>query len=147
MSLPVYPSSASAMRVRFTSGPSRLPASVTAMMSRRVTRSGRSTYNEGKKKQTRVIVSQLDTSHHRHHHCHGRYKVCDVTMMRLGRRRSTASSRSKGRFVEAMTTTRSLVVRRPSHSCISVVFTEVRVPWELSSPCSRDDNTESTSSR
>ena len=36
------------MRVRFTSGPSRLPASVTAMMSRRVIRSGRSTYDRGR---------------------------------------------------------------------------------------------------
>ena len=66
------------------------------------------------------------------------------TMMRLGSRLSTASSRSKGLLVEAITTTRSLVVRSPSHSCIKVVFTEVSVPWELSSPCSRDDSTEST---
>mmetsp|Transcript_46420 Transcript_46420/g.104849 ORF Transcript_46420/g.104849 Transcript_46420/m.104849 type:complete len:204 (+) Transcript_46420:818-1429(+) len=68
------------------------------------------------------------------------------TRMRRGSRRRTASSRSKGRLVEAMTTTRSLVVRRPSHSCISVVFTDVRVPCEDSSPPSRLLRIESTSS-
>mmetsp|Transcript_16866 Transcript_16866/g.58698 ORF Transcript_16866/g.58698 Transcript_16866/m.58698 type:complete len:253 (+) Transcript_16866:474-1232(+) len=68
------------------------------------------------------------------------------TRILRGIRRRTASSRSKGRFVEPMTTTRSPDVRRPSHSCISVVFTDVSVPWAVSSPDSREARRESISS-
>mmetsp|Transcript_2579 Transcript_2579/g.5398 ORF Transcript_2579/g.5398 Transcript_2579/m.5398 type:complete len:220 (-) Transcript_2579:707-1366(-) len=77
------------------------------------------------------------------------------TRIRRGKRRSTASSRSKGLFVDPITTTRSepasptpLVPEfSPSHSLIIVVFTLVRVPCAESSDVpSRLDKRESTSS-
>mmetsp|Transcript_26864 Transcript_26864/g.54065 ORF Transcript_26864/g.54065 Transcript_26864/m.54065 type:complete len:261 (+) Transcript_26864:318-1100(+) len=69
------------------------------------------------------------------------------TRILRGMRRKTASSKSNGRFVEPITTTRlAALVCRPSHSCIMVVFTLVSVPWLESSPFSRLLSKESTSS-
>mmetsp|Transcript_57361 Transcript_57361/g.139947 ORF Transcript_57361/g.139947 Transcript_57361/m.139947 type:complete len:202 (+) Transcript_57361:383-988(+) len=73
------------------------------------------------------------------------------TRILLGNLRSTASSRSNGRFVDPMTTTRSplpfVPEFNPSHSLIMVVLTLVNVPCAESSELpSRLDNKLSTSS-
>mmetsp|Transcript_24706 Transcript_24706/g.31062 ORF Transcript_24706/g.31062 Transcript_24706/m.31062 type:complete len:221 (+) Transcript_24706:442-1104(+) len=119
MSDPVYPSNLSAIAVRLTEGSNLFSAKVTSRISRRVSRSGRS------------------------------------TRIRRGNLRKTASSKSNGRLVDPITTTRSdpaspfpfVPELRPSHSLIIVVFTLVRVPWAESSALpSRLDKIESTSS-
>mmetsp|Transcript_761 Transcript_761/g.1356 ORF Transcript_761/g.1356 Transcript_761/m.1356 type:complete len:281 (+) Transcript_761:496-1338(+) len=75
--------------------------------------------------------------------------------MRRGKRRRTASSRSKGRLVDPITITLSEPASplpfvpefSPSHSLIMVVLTLVKVPWAESSELpSRLDSNESTSS-
>mmetsp|Transcript_49743 Transcript_49743/g.74154 ORF Transcript_49743/g.74154 Transcript_49743/m.74154 type:complete len:239 (+) Transcript_49743:1006-1722(+) len=116
---PVYPSSFSAITVRFTPASKRFSARVTSKISLRESKSGRS------------------------------------TSILLGKRRNTASSKSKGRLVEPITMTRSdptspfpfVPELRPSHSLIMVVFTLVSVPCAESSELpSRLESSESTSS-
>mmetsp|Transcript_25827 Transcript_25827/g.46764 ORF Transcript_25827/g.46764 Transcript_25827/m.46764 type:complete len:202 (+) Transcript_25827:501-1106(+) len=119
MSDPVYPSSFSAINVKFTLGSNRFSANVTSRISLRVSKSGKSTrMRRGNRRRTASSKSK------------GRL-VDPMTMTR-------SDPASPFPLVPEF---------KPSHSLIMVVLTLVKVPCAESSELpSRDESNESTSS-